>query len=412
MFNMSICKLKLLTLISTILIHYIEVKSKSITLPLHKNSVAYFIPLFLGIPEQQLDLPIDLIQPVTLTSNIHYNINTSQTITNQKQYELTIYRKTTPCTYVEELFKYKLNNTTKFQNISNTNLPLCIYDNKQKIFQQGIGLGYNTNTSNSIIHILYQKDEINSHEFGIFPNITTINEESQGALIFGKITKKLTSLYLYSFSVPISKQNDKMEWCLSINKIQLDSFEYLPPVNINMYFNPLGELISVPKSILDMLYNNYFNKLISEKLCKDDDGDPIFVLYNFICECEVVESFPNMIFYFKDDKDNHRIMIKKEDLFKKVGKSCYFNIVYDWYSLEPNQLLVGSAFIKYFGLTFSYESNRITIYEKENERILGIKQNKYVKTKKWLMIINIGLSGCVGGLIYGLFYLNYKRVIM
>ena len=191
----SISKLKLLTLISILLIHYIETKSKSksITLPLHKNSIIYLIPIFLGIPEQQLDLSIDLIKPYTLISNFYYNINTSQTITNQKQSQLTINHRTTTCTYVEELFKYKLNNTTQFQNISNTNLPLFIYDHKQDVFPEGIGLGYNTNASNSIIHILYKENKIDSLEFGLFPN-TTVNE-NQGQFIFGKITQDLTSLY-------------------------------------------------------------------------------------------------------------------------------------------------------------------------------------------------------------------------
>ena len=103
-----------------------------------------------------------------------------------------------------------------------------------------------------------------------------------------------------------------------------------------------------------------------------------------ICDCNVVDTFPDLIFIIEESS----YKIRKRDLFD-FGLSCQF-IISTGFELN-NIWVFGNSFIRQFPLLFDYQSKTVTVYKSDNINVI-CNTKILLLFKINLIILNIGIT--------------------
>ena len=346
---------------------------KNICVKYHRLLGGYSISAYIGDVNLRSSFIIDLNKTFILTSNFYYATHISRTANNVHTEIIQVNNKEAQCIYAEDIFAFNTIND-EFIKMSKPSVPLCVYDYQRFMLDEYLGLGYNTNITGSIIHILYNEKLIDSLEFSIVPNNTCAdnNTESfndEGLLVLGKVTDDLLMNFPYLLSFSIENNNS---WVITVNKINIGLYEYnVPLTQQDVLFTLNEKFIYVPKTFMDYLTDNIFNKLIIDGTCRESDIDPTYTIYSYTCNCKILDTFPNMYFTFSN---NEQLFINSKHLFSIISNKCYFNMIYNPSLQNQNAFIFGNSITKNYILTFNYNSNTISIYSKHNpQHIASLK---------------------------------------
>lgn len=360
---------------------------KNICVKYHRLLGGYSISAYIGDVKLRSSFIIDLNKTFILTSNFYYAAHISRTARNVHTEIIQVNDKEAQCIYAEDIFSFNTINN-EFIKMSHPSVPLYVFDYQRFMLDEYLGLGYNTNITNSLIHILYNEKLIDSLEFSIFPNDTctdnntgSLNEE--GLLVLGKVTNDLLMNFPYLLSIPIVNNNS---WMIRVNKINIGLYEYnVPSTQQDVIFNPNEKFIYVPKTFMDYLTSNIFNKLIIDGTCGESDIDPAYIIYSYTCNCKILDTFPNMYFIFSNNK---QLFINSKHLFSIISNKCYFNMIHNPSLQNQNTFIFGNSITKHYILTFNYNSNTISIYSKHNSQHITSHQFNIVRC---ITVLNISM---------------------
>lgn len=278
--------------------------------------------------------------------------------------------------YFGEKYEFPIPNMTLF--VKN------IFNHENETFINKIGLGKSINKKQSIVHILLENNIIQTPKFSFVKTAP-----SKGIVIFGDVP----ATYLTQF--PNKNELDAFikdfYWGFKVNYVEVNGKRYEIPKVARHYFSTSSQHIKVSIELFSFIEDEYFKELSAEGKCH--------VSWEIICECKSLGSLKNMILTFNINDVNYSFDF--EGLFYPLenGQDCLFIIAKSW----KNDWEFGTGFLDKFLVTFDYNTERVTIYSR-NESDSGKKTivNNY---KNYLMLLVL-LTFFLGGILLIFFKKN------
>ena len=170
---------------------------------------------------------------------------------------------------------------------------------------------------------------------------------------------------------------------------------------------PEEELIKGPFEYQESIEENFFDKLIADKICKKYKFEN---KYYFYCKKQyqklIKNTFPSLYFY--QEKLNYMFELTYDDLFIEKGDILFFGIYFDCFLIEVyrgafiSEWNFGKLFLKKYIFAFDFEKNELIFYKKnkikkkKSEEKKNTDQEKNIKNKIYqlgliLVVITIGV---------------------
>ena len=240
------------------------------------------------------------------------------------------------------------------------------YDNNSYL---GLGIK-NEKNEKSFINQLKQNDIIKKRIFSILYKENSITDYTQfdGQILFGLLPHEMTNRYKEKdlFWTSIIDKSDNitdLKW-----KIKFDGIYYnedIDSLNIKeAEFDISLNLIIGPEEFREKILKNYFERFISEKICKEE------IFYNkkdnqfyFAYSCEQhydIEDFPTLSFYSRDL--NESFTMNYNQLLCVYKDKVYLKVVFKK-NVENNKWILGRAFMEVFPLVFDVDNKKIGSYK-------------------------------------------------
>lgn len=260
----------------------------------------------------------------------------------------------------------------KMDNLLDLNFNLNINENDLKEEKEQIsylGLKY-TNIKNSFINQLKDNNMIINRVFSVLYKENSIRDDPQfeGQILFGLLPHDVTTRYKKEdlFWTPIidkNKNEKDLKW-----EIKFDSIFYnneknsidIKEAEFDLNFN----LIIGPEEFRQKILNNYFEKFIKEKLCKEE------IVYNKInkefyiaysCKHHYdIEDFPTLSFYSKDLNGSYTLDYNQ--LLCVFKERVFLRVIFKK-NEDNKKWILGRAFMEIFPIVFDADNKRIGFYK-------------------------------------------------
>ena len=170
---------------------------------------------------------------------------------------------------------------------------------------------------------------------------------------------------------------------------------------------PEDELIKGPYEYQEAIEENFFDKLIKDKICQKMKFENKVYFY---CKKEqknlLKNTFPSL--YFFHDKLNYMFQLTFDDLFFEKGEFLFFGIYFDHVLIEVfrgafiSEWYLGKLFLKKYSLGFDFEKRELIFYKKnktqknkneDKKKTINVKisSNKLLQLGLILVVIAIGV---------------------
>ena len=252
----------------------------------------------------------------------------------------------------------------------NFNLNINVTDLKEEKDQISyLGLKYSKN-KNSFINQLKENKIIINRIFTVLYKENSINDDTQfdGQILFGLLPHDLTSRYQEKdlFWTPINNQNkneDDLIWEIKFDSIFYNNEEESIKVK-EAEFDLNLNIIVGPEEYRQKIFNNYFERFIKQKLCKEE------IMYNnldkqfyigYSCKHDFdIEDFPTLSFYSKDL--NGTYTFNYNQLLCVFKDRVFLRIIFKKNG-DNKKWILGRAFMELFPVVFDLDNNRIGLYK-------------------------------------------------
>ena len=339
----------------------------------------------LGIPKQNIEIPLDFESNDFYISDINFKNNDSKVELNPdiKYYDS---YKSISLFPLEDIYldgnNFYLGEYSKdifYFNDTKYELEFYLPIKLKKIESGGIGLLLNTLSYNSdrtflkrikekgliedyYLSIIYNNDNISliigklPHELNDITNINDFNIDNlkyTNAEIQNGIVKNI-----FHIDDIIINQNNKIYTFEEIEKIELDyhlgGIE-LPIILLPIYDNFFGENIYKQKCFKEELD---IPKKISFFFCKNDN-----IIKNII-----YQDFPNIEFYNKELNTNFSLDLN--DLIYIKNNYIYFLLFFDYSNKTNNhEIVMGKPFLKKYQFSFAPDKKLLFYYDKSQKKM-------------------------------------------
>ena len=240
------------------------------------------------------------------------------------------------------------------------------YDNNSYL---GLGIK-NEKNEKSFINQLKQNNIIKKRIFSILYKENSITDYSQfdGQILFGLLPHEMTKRYnekdLFWTSIIDKSDNiTDLKWTIKFDVIYY--IEEIDSINIKeAEFDISFNLIIGPEEFREKILKTYFERFISEKICKEE------ILYNkkdnqfyFAYSCDQhydIEDFPTLSFYSIDL--NESFTMNYNQLLCVYKDKVYLKVVFKK-NVENNKWILGRAFMEVFPLVFDVDNKKIGSYK-------------------------------------------------
>ena len=234
-----------------------------------------------------------------------------------------------------------------------------------------LGLGIkNENNENNFINQLKQNNIIKKKIFSILYKENSITDYAQfdGQILFGLLPHEMTNRYnekdLFWISIIDKRDNiSGLKW-----KIKFDGVYYseeIDSINIKeAEFDISLNLIIGPEEYREKILKNYFERFISQKICKEEifynKKDNQFYLAYSCDQHYDIEDFPTLSFYSKNL--NESFTMNYNQLLCVYKDKIYLKVVFKK-NVENNNWILGRAFMEIFPLVFDVDNKKIGYYK-------------------------------------------------
>lgn len=310
-------------------------------------------------------ITLNLLGTFNIIKNDIYSIDKSPTSFNHKYDRLSFdgneYVKYYLCSDI-----IKMNNQT-----FHTNLTFFYFDGYIN-GRNSIALAYRMfDKQYSIIHKLYNQKIINNNQFGL-----RFISRTSGIFSIGGFDDNINQNKKF---VTCHINNNYIAWGCNVSKAIFGENEYK---SYYSFFDTTRDGIIAPEVVYNAIMEKIISKFIENKKCEFNQikktGESV------ICDCNVVDTFPDLIFIIEESS----YKIRKRDLFD-FGLSCQFIISAGF---ELNNIWVfGNSFIRQFPLLFDYQSKTVTVYKSDNINVI-CNTKILLLFKINLIILNIGIT--------------------
>ena len=144
---------------------------------------------------------------------------------------------------------------------------------------------------------------------------------------------------------------------------------------------PEEELIKGPFEYQEAIEENFFDKLIADKICTKYKSEN---KYYFYCKKKhkklIKNTFPSLYFY--QEKLNYMFELTYDDLFIEKGDILFFGIYFDCFLIEVyrgafiSEWYFGKIFFKKYTFGFDFEKNKLIFYKKNKTKKKKIDDKK------------------------------------
>ena len=357
------------------------------TLEENKNNIASLLSfnstytiLEVGNPPQEVYFYFDLshsqinITDVGCINNNIYNKKKSTSFQIAFELELSDQDERTKYLVLDSLyFNSDLNLTKKLKipeypfyyssDIKNNDTDLC--------GNIGISILQYTRYDFESEQIKYYTDELKKLGAGKYEDFSFFHYNNQDFLTSG--------VFLHTAFPDIFKGIDHISWVHPSTRPK-DSTIYWEISMKDIYYNdvhssdfvrcelnPLFELILGTNDFKNNITNSFFNSYINKDICSINEYKGFHV---FECNAEKfnlneIKKFPTI--YLSNIGASHIFDLKSEELFIKIDKKWYFEIVFPVENLEVERWILGRIFMRKYPVIFSPFSRLIGFYIEPNE---------------------------------------------
>ena len=247
------------------------------------------------------------------------------------------------------------------------NLNFLLENSNNEESNSYLGLSYEDN-ENNFINQLKKNKIIEEGIFSILYNEQSITDDSKydGQILFGLYPHDMTSRYnkndLNWISIIKNKEN---KW-----KMKFDSITYHKEEESfntkNVEFALDLNLIIGPEEYKEKIYQNYFKKYISEKLCKEEifynrRNNQFYITYSCIPNFDV-ENFPSLNLYNKEL--NFTFVLKYSQLLSVFKGRIYLKVIFNK-NKENIKWILGRSFMELYPMVFDIDNKKIGFYKIE-----------------------------------------------
>ena len=258
---------------------------------------------------------------------------------------------------------------------------------------------YGEKYEKNMMHQLYDKSIIKNNLFSIIYLYSPDSNDEGIFLIGGTPHEYDNKNYFEQQLVIINNENDKYFkfWSMEPDEIYftINNKKYSITNNLicNLEYN-LG-LIYGTEDYLNLIRENFFNKLIKEKKCYENIGNSIFTV--FYCDNKIdIEKFPSLNFYFKDLL--YAFNLDYKDLFVENNGKYFFKIIFD--KNNKYQWKLGKPFLEKYVFIYDYDSKNIKFYKENPQKLNKLKKLSYTILMNIIVLIIITFF-CYIGYYYG-----------
>ena len=295
------------------------------------------------------------------------------------------------------------NNKTSLITIDDVNMILGVENrgkNKEKSYELNIGLKllyekqiYLNTYRYCFIYQLKQKNIINNYYFSIFfqkgknkngQTIYNLKEfiNTKAELIIGDYPHNYNPS-LFDENQLITVLSDYLSWYLYFSHIYFyinnnNKKQIIDTTKAEINFNDF--LINAPMSYFNLIKKYFFEKYLSENICKTEYSGELLILFCYKSDnftIKHLEKFPTL--FFKHDEFKYTFELTYEDLFTEKDNKFWFLVVFESY-FDTDKWFLGNIFLRKYYFVFNQDSKTIGFYNLNFPR-----KNK----EKEIIIINI-----------------------
>ena len=347
----------------------------NIDINIHERSQFLQIKLYFGNPPMEYEYLINTLIHFTNIKDLNY-IKSSYKLIKTGEVHVNDIKEV--ANQIEDCLHILRNQ----YSISNYSLYLSLY-NTPNTWNEGFGFGLTfENEKQSIIHQLYNSNQINHKSFYIFlQRENNINYNTKGKLVLGKPT--ISQLNKYQYYGKCQIKNHSIDWGCVLDNITIGNKTY--PINKEAIFSSCQYFSILSTQFLNIIYDNLFKPLEKKDECYLLAG---FSRDRIICSYEIISLFTDISFHLGE----MTITIPIKQLFDCDSRNCasFFASNRD----DNSTFQFGSHFIKLFNVSgFDYTSREISLYSNVFEIKMN-KNNNSMKVILWLFAV-ICLFGCL-----------------
>lgn len=407
--------------------------------------LSLYTTMYIGEPEHKIKTLISTTNPYLSLiytydrlehnySKYEYDINKSKTFKNITSNGI-YYIKSRNDILMKEKLKIEVlnyeNNKTNLNIIDDINMILGIENinkNNKKIYNLNIGLKLLYEKQNALdnykycfIYQLKQKNIINNYYFSLFFQkgknengqiLYNIDEliSTKAELIIGDYPHNYYPS-LFDEGQLITILSDYLSWNLYFSNI------YFYKKDKNNDFNekkiigvPIAEitfndfLINAPMPYFESIKKYFFEKYLSENICKTDYSGELLILF---CEksenfsITELQKFPSL--YFQHDEFRYTFELTYEDLFIEKDNKFWFLVVFETY-FDTEKWFLGNLFLRKYYFVFNQDSKTIGFYNLNFPKKI-IKEKDIIVINKeynWKYMITFLFIGCILFIYFGI----------
>lgn len=251
--------------------------------------------------------------------------------------------------YIPELYKdYVIIGEDNIANI--TNYMFYVFSPNTHDWNNGFAFAYKMNESFSMVHQLYNSNQINKRSFAFLPYE---NEENmkKGTLYFGDVPQDKLNKYKQRGYCKVNENN--VPWGCQLSSITLKGVKF--DVNEYTIFNTCQFNTILSNKLFELLYENVFKDWIDKKTCYRID---VKTRSSMKCLEEIINQLGNITLTFESGLS---ISFDLASLFVCDEFLCESLYLSD--NTNKENFEFGGAFIKMFNASvFNYEDKSISLY--------------------------------------------------